>query len=102
MWSPTISELSLLILASLAGGPKHGYGMVEDNARLSGVQVRPTALYAALARLEHQGLVEALPLEERRRPYRLTGAGAQVLAEQLHNMESFVTAGLKRLAVRWE
>jgi len=96
------SEPSLLILASLAGGPKHGYAMVEDIARLSGVRLRPTTLYAALARLEHRGLIQALPMEERRRPYRLTGAGAHVLSEQLHSMESFAAAGLQRLALQWE
>jgi DNA-binding PadR family transcriptional regulator len=92
------AEPALLILASLAGGAKHGYAMVEDIARLSGARLRPTTLYAALARLEQQGLVEALPLEQRRRPYRLTGGGAAALREQLTSMESFVAAGLKRLA----
>src|SRR5215468_4789020 len=92
------SEPALLVLASLAGGPKHGYAMVEDIARLSGVRLRPTTLYAALARLEQRGLVESLPAEERRRPYRLTEAGEAVLREQLQSMKSFVAAGLVRLA----
>jgi DNA-binding PadR family transcriptional regulator len=92
------SEPALLILASLAGGPKHGYAMVEDIARLSHIRLRPTTLYAALARLEQRGLVESLPAEERRRPYRLTEAGAAVLREQLQSMERFAAAGLVRLA----
>jgi DNA-binding PadR family transcriptional regulator len=92
------AEPALLILASLAGGPKHGYGMVEDITRLSGVRLRPTTLYAGLARLEQRGLVEGLPMEQRRRPYRLTGAGAAVLQEHLTSMESFAAAGLRRLA----
>src|SRR5215467_4084006 len=73
------SEPALLVLASLAGGPKHGYAMVEDIARLSHIRLRPTTLYAALARLEQRGLVESLPAEERRRPYQLTEAGAKTL-----------------------
>jgi DNA-binding PadR family transcriptional regulator len=93
------SEPALLILASLAGGPRHGYAMVEDIARLSGVRLRPTTLYAALARLEQRGWVESLPAEERRRPHRLTAAGAAVLREQLRSMETFVAAGLARLAM---
>jgi DNA-binding PadR family transcriptional regulator len=76
--------------------------MVEDIARLSGVRLRPTTLYAALARLEQRGLVAALPMQERRRPYQLTGAGAQMLREQLQSMESFVTSGLRRLALQAE
>ena len=92
------SEPALLVLASLAGGPKHGYAMVEDIARLSHIQLRPTTLYAVLARLEQRGLVESLPAVERRRPYLLTEAGAAVLRTQLQSMEQFATAGLGRLA----
>ena len=92
------SEPALLLLASLAGGPKHGYAMVEDIARLSGVRLRVTTLYAALARLEHRGLVEALPPAQRRRPYQLTAAGAAVLREQLTYMETLAAAGRARLA----
>jgi DNA-binding PadR family transcriptional regulator len=93
------SDPSLLILASLAGGPKHGYAMMEDIEQMSGVKLGPGTLYGALARLEERGLIEALPPEERRRPYRLTGLGAAVLREQLRSLESFAATGLKRLAL---
>lgn len=96
------SEPALFILASLAGGPKHGYAMVEDIASLSGTRPRVTTLYAALARLEQRGLVQSLPAEERRRPYRLTPAGAAMLRAQLRGMESFASAGLARLATLGE
>jgi DNA-binding PadR family transcriptional regulator len=92
------AEPALLILTSLAGGAKHGYAMVDDIERLSGVHLRPTTLYAALARLEQQGLVVSLPRDERRRPYLLTETGKAALREQLRSMESFVSAGLARLA----
>jgi DNA-binding PadR family transcriptional regulator len=95
------SEPALLILASLAGGSKHGYAMVDDIARLSGVRLRVTTLYAALARLEQRGLVEALPKAERRRPYQLTIAGAEALREQLRYMEQVATAGRERLRTSW-
>ena len=92
------AEPSLLILASLAGGPKHGYAMMEDIARMSGVRLGPGTLYGALARLEQRHLIEPLAAEERRRPYRLTGAGAAALREQLRSLASFATTGLERLA----
>lgn len=92
------SDPSLLILASLADGPKHGYAMIEDIESLSGTRLGPGTLYGALARLQHRGLIEPLPAEDRRRPYHLTGLGATVLREQLRNLESFATAGLRRLA----
>lgn len=92
------SEPALLILASLAGGDKHGYAMMEDIAQLANVRVGPGTLYAALARLERRGLIEPLPVTDRRRPYHLTAAGAAVLQEHLTTLGAFATAGLARLA----
>jgi DNA-binding PadR family transcriptional regulator len=70
------TEPSLYILVSLSAGPKHGYAIMTDVEEISGERLGPGTLYAALARLEARGLIEALPPEERRRPYRLTGLGA--------------------------
>ena len=92
------SDPALFILASLAGGEKHGYAMIEDIETMCGVRLGPGTLYGALARLERRGLVEALDVEDRRRPYRLTAAGASALQERLTQLEHFATAGLQRLA----
>lgn len=92
------SDPSLLILASLAGGPKHGYAMMEDIEAMSGVRLGPGTLYGALARLERRGLIQPLESEDRRRPYRLTAVGATALREQLTSLERFVSIGLGRLA----
>jgi DNA-binding PadR family transcriptional regulator len=92
------SDPSLLILASLAGGPKHGYAMMEDIEAMAGIRLGPGTLYGALARLERRGLIEPLAAEDRRRPYRLTGVGATALREQLKSLETFAATGLRRLA----
>jgi DNA-binding PadR family transcriptional regulator len=92
-------EPGMLILTSLAGGPKHGYAMIEDIDRIARVRLGPGTLYGALARLEARGLIEPLPDEERRRPYRLTGLGREVLGEQLASIRQIAEAGLRRLAV---
>jgi DNA-binding PadR family transcriptional regulator len=92
------SNPSLLILASLAGGEKHGYAMMEDIQAMTGVRLGAGTLYGALTRLEQGGLIEALPADERRRPYRLTAAGAKVLRQTLAELEKFSSQGLKRLA----
>lgn len=94
------SDPSLLILASLAAGAKHGYAMMEDIEQFAGVRLGPGTLYGALARLEAAGLIEPLPAEERRRPYRLTSAGIMSLQAQLSELERFANMGLQRLASR--
>jgi len=91
------SDPPLLVLASLAGGPKHGHAMIEDIALLCGSRLGPGTLYGAIARLEQQGWIEPLPAEQRRRPYRITPAGMKVLRAKLATLHRFTTAGLKRL-----
>src|SRR5260370_27554094 len=70
-----VADAGLLILASLAEGSKHGYAMLEDIEEMAGVRMGPGTLYTTLARLQQRGWIEALPAEDTRRPYRLTGAG---------------------------
>ena len=91
------AEPSLYILVSLSNGSKHGYAIMTDVEQMTGSPLGPGTLYGALARLERRGLIEALEPEDRRRPYRLTGAGATALAAQLAHLESFVRTGLERL-----
>jgi DNA-binding PadR family transcriptional regulator len=92
------SDPGMLILTSLAGGPKHGYAMMEDIFEFSGTRLEPGTLYGALTRLERRGWVEALPAQDRRRPYRLTAEGLQALQAQLQTMRRIVSVGLDRLA----
>ena len=94
------TDPGLLILGSLAAGPLHGYAIVEDVAHTSGVRLGPGTLYGALARLEENGLVRALPGEDRRRPYEITSSGAEVLAKQLVSMTRFARTGRARLQSR--
>jgi len=91
------SDPALLILSSLAGGPKHGYAMMEDIWEFSRTRLEPGTLYGALARLEQRGWIEALAAEERRRPYRITAIGVSALQEQLATMSRIVATGQGRL-----
>jgi DNA-binding PadR family transcriptional regulator len=91
------SDPSLLVLSSLAGGEKHGYAMVSDIEQIAGVHLGPGTLYGALSRLESQGLIEPVAAEGRRRPYRITGAGAELLRERLRTIASVAETGLTRL-----
>lgn len=93
------SDPALLILASLAGGEKHGYAMMEDIETTAGVHLGPGTLYGAISRLEGEGLIEALPANERRRPYRLTPHGEAFLRQYLASLQKFVSLGYERLEV---
>jgi DNA-binding PadR family transcriptional regulator len=90
-----ISERStdpgLLVLASLAEGPKHGYAITQDVEEVAGVKLGPGTLYGALS-----DLIEALPSEDRRRdPVRAAGSAA--LEEQLRMLDRVVETGMRRL-----
>ncbi|HEY7857286.1 MAG TPA: PadR family transcriptional regulator [Candidatus Nanopelagicales bacterium] len=92
------SDPGMLVLGSLAGGPKHGYAITEDVRQTAAVTLGPGTLYGALARLESRGFVRALPTEDRRKPYELTAAGATRLQEQAQAMREFSRTALRRLA----
>ncbi|MGO8951590.1 MAG: PadR family transcriptional regulator [Ktedonobacterales bacterium] len=91
------SDPSLLILASLMSGPKHGYAMMQDIGEFSGIRLEPGTLYGALARLERRGWIEPLPSEDRRHPYRITAAGVGALREQMATLQQIVSVGQERL-----
>jgi DNA-binding PadR family transcriptional regulator len=92
------SEPALLILVSLAEGPRHGYSMTEDIEAIADVRLGPGTLYGALARLEARGLIEPLKSEDRRNPYRLTALGERALRARLDSMMAVARTGQRRLA----
>lgn len=92
------SDTQLLVLASLAGGPKHGHAMLEDIEQMSGARLGPGTLYGAIARLEQRGWIEPLPAEDRRKPYRLTQSGQHAFAAKIRTLQRIVGCGVGRLA----
>lgn len=93
------SDPSLLILASLASGPRHGYAMILDIEGFSGTRLEPGTLYGAIARLERRGWIAALESEDRRRPYTLTAEGARALREMLPSLQRVAATGARRLGI---
>src|SRR5688572_8573128 len=90
------------ILLALAGGDKHGYGIMRDVAEDTDNKVRlgPGTLYGSIQTLLDAGYVEeigerAVPAagDERRRYYRLSGSGRAALKVEAERM-----AALLRLA----
>jgi DNA-binding PadR family transcriptional regulator len=96
-------ETTFLILTALADQPRHGYGIIQEVAVLSGgrVTLLPGTLYTALDRLTTQGLVE-LSSEEvvdgrLRRNYRLRADGRAELARQSERLRRLASAADSRL-----
>jgi DNA-binding PadR family transcriptional regulator len=95
------------ILLSLAAGEQHGYGIMQDVLQQTTGKVRlwPATLYGAIKRLIEERLIEesderpAPELDDaRRRYYRLTSLGRQVLdaeCERLHGLVRAIRATQK-------
>jgi DNA-binding PadR family transcriptional regulator len=89
-----LSPAALHILLALAANDLHGYGIMQEVARQSEGQYKlgPGTLYDNLKKLMLQGLIEETgsrsPNEDpRRRYYRLTGSGREVLTAEVRRLE---------------
>jgi len=95
-WKKGSAEL--LILSLVEARPRHGYEISKLIEQRSGGAVRfhAASLYPLLYRLERRGWVEGRWVEKsgqrRRRYYRLTRAGRQILASQRQGWKLFVEA----------
>lgn len=98
-----MQEASFLILAALAAGSQHGYGILNDVAEISDgrVRLRAGTLYTALDRLREDGLIEVereeVVASRLRRYYRLTAPGAQRLAQEADRLRANAHAAMSRL-----
>ena len=101
-----LQEPTFLILAALAEGPKHGYGVIQEVVALSEgrVTLRPGTLYGALDRLGEHGLVapdrEEIVDGRLRRYYRLTDEGAAMLEAEAERLATNARAAVERLGRR--
>lgn len=89
-----LSPATLHILAALAGGELHGYGIMQEVARQSEGRYKlgPGTLYDNLQKLLEQGIVEeggrrAKEDDPRRRYYRLNRFGAGLLTAEMGRLE---------------
>ena len=90
----------ILIMTSLASGPKHGYALIQDIEAFARVRLGAGTLYGAIGRLEERGLIEALAGDGRRRPYQLSAEGQAALETALADWDAIVRVGAARLAAR--
>src|SRR5947209_20184070 len=90
------NDPTVLTLPSLAEGEKHGYALLQDIEAFAGVRLGPGTLYGAISRLEERGLIEPVEGSGRRRPYRLSSAGAEALRAALAELRVIVDEGSAR------
>jgi len=104
-----LSDLALHVMLALGDGPLHGYGVGKEIEERSGGRLNPTTggLYQALKRLAEDGLVDQAPEAQaespdpRRRYFRLTPLGRQVVGLEMERLEELVAvAREKRLFSR--
>jgi DNA-binding PadR family transcriptional regulator len=88
------------ILLSLAGGERHGYGIIQDIQARGETSVPDVGtMYRALARMVDAGLIEAAErraapdaADERRNYYRITELGLRVAREEARQLEALMRA----------
>jgi DNA-binding PadR family transcriptional regulator len=96
-----LAPRDLLILAVLAEGPLHGYGLikaVEDRSE-AGVLLDPANLYRVLRRMRKLDWIEeAGGTEERRRVQQITADGKEVLRAELRRLDRLLGQARPALA----
>ena len=92
-----MTDPTLLVLASLADGDKHGYAMMDDIQKFAGVRLGPGTLYGAITRLEERGWIRPTAAEDRRQPYAITALGRRHLEAQVSSLDAVVKAAQRRL-----
>ena len=94
----TLTDKDLIVLLSLATGPKHGYAVMQDVRDLSGRAMGPGTLYSVIPKLEQLSLIEALATKDRRTPYRLTAKGRGAVRAEVAKLRSLVAVARQRVA----
>jgi len=98
--------LDVLILKAVSLGPLHGYGVLLRIEQITqgALIVEQGALYPALYRLEHQGLLDGewgtSDNNRRAKFYKLTPAGKRRLREQMDSWNRLATAMSTALKAR--
>jgi PadR family transcriptional regulator PadR len=96
--------LDLLILKAVSLGQLHGYGVLLRIEQISGgaLQIQQGALYPALYRLEHQGLIDSewgtSDNNRKAKYYKLTPAGRRRLGEETASWNRMSVAIARSLA----
>ena len=96
-----LAPRDLLILATLAESPSHGYGLIKsvEERSESGVLLDPANLYRVLRRMRELGWIEEADQGgDRRRVHRITKTGRAIVAAELARLERLLAQARPALA----
>ena len=101
-----LNPRDLLVLTVLLGGPLHGYGIIKavEEQSDAGVLLDPANLYRVLRRMRTAGWIDEATgdtvsgADDRRRTYRLTKGGREVVAAELQRLKRLLGDTLPALA----
>lgn len=96
-----MSEPGFLLLMSLTS-PRHGYGIMQCVQELTGgrVSMGASTVYTILYKMEQDGLIEVCSVMDRRKVYRITPLGEEVLsaeAQRVAELASLASKMIRRL-----
>ncbi len=100
-----LTHLTYHVLLALADADRHGYGIIKEVAERTGgqMELETGTLYAAIKRLRDEGLIDLVPRSERparedsrRRNYRLTAFGRQVLQADSERLARLLGAAMEK------
>ena len=90
-----LAPRDFLVLAVLADGPQHGYGIIKAVEERSShdVLLDPANLYRSLRRMQAGGWIEETRrngADDRRRTFRITAHGRAILTSEVSRLESLL------------
>ena len=83
-----MTETAFYILLCLRE-PNHGYGIVQTVEKLTegAIRLAPGTMYGSLSKMEKDGVIRFIREEEKRKIYKITPLGEDVLALEIKRIE---------------
>ena len=83
-----MTETAFYILLCLRE-PNHGYGIVQTVEKLTdgAIKLAPGTMYGSLSKMEKDGVIRFIREEDKRKIYRITALGEEVLALEIKRIE---------------
>ena len=91
-----MTETAFYLLLAL-GKERHGYGAMQHIEELTDGRLKIGAgtIYGTLSKMEKDGLIESVREDERRKTYKQTNSGRQLLDIEIGRLEELLKNGLK-------